>query len=97
MGSSFTMKKHFDFPWFVILLSLNFPLILFENKPPDGGESKLYPTITPVNSFRVILDYYFQTDFGLLEDRSYYSVEPTRYNFELVEDLYLHCRELIED
>ncbi len=72
-------------------------LILNAYYLPDGGESTLYPTITPVNSFRVIIDYYFQTDFGLLEDRSYYSVEPTRYNFELVEDPYLHCRELIED
>ena len=28
---------------------------------PDGGESALYPSITSVNSFRVILDYYFWT------------------------------------
>lgn len=38
---------------------------------PDGGAEKLYPSITPVNSFRMILDYYFGTHLGLLEDRSY--------------------------
>jgi len=38
---------------------------------PDGGAEKLYPSITPVNSFRVILDYYFGTHLGLLEDRSF--------------------------
>ena len=39
---------------------------------PDGGESALYPSITSVNSFRVILDYYFGLDLGLLEDRVYH-------------------------
>jgi len=44
---------------------------------PDGGDSALYDTITPVNSFRVILDYYFGTRFGRLCDRSYF-VYPSR-------------------
>ena len=39
---------------------------------PDGGESALYPSITSVNSFRVILDYYFGLNLGLLEDRVYH-------------------------
>ncbi len=38
---------------------------------PDGGNDVLYPSISSVNSFRVVLDYYFNLDLGLLEDRSY--------------------------
>ena len=40
---------------------------------PDGGAEELYPSISPVNSFRVILNTYFGTDLGLLEDKSYYA------------------------
>lgn len=42
---------------------------------PGGGDDLLYPPITPVNNFRLILDYYFGTDLGLLEDRSYFVAE----------------------
>ena len=35
---------------------------------PDGGSDLLYPSISTVNHFRVILDYYFNTDLGLLVD-----------------------------
>ena len=38
---------------------------------PDGGESALYPSITSVNHFRAILDYYFDLRLGPLEDRVY--------------------------
>lgn len=38
---------------------------------PPGGGDMLYPSITPVNTFRVIFDAYFGTDFGLLPDESY--------------------------
>ena len=41
---------------------------------PDGGGELIYPTITPVNTFRVVLDRYFGGNFGLLEDKSYFSV-----------------------
>ncbi len=37
----------------------------------DGGERAEYPSITSVNHFRAILDYYFGLDLGLLEDRVY--------------------------
>ena len=36
---------------------------------PQGGVSGLYPSISSVNHFRYILDYYFDLDLGLLEDR----------------------------
>jgi hypothetical protein len=37
---------------------------------PDGGNSQLYPSITPVNSFRVIFDHYFGGHLLLLADQS---------------------------
>ena len=41
---------------------------------PDGGEQDLYPSITPVNIFRVVLNYYFGADFELLEDVHYHGL-----------------------
>ena len=38
---------------------------------PNGGKDRLYDTITPVNSFRLIFDRYFGTALGTLEDKSY--------------------------
>ena len=46
---------------------------------PDSVKEQLYKTITPVNSFRLIFDYYFGTQLGLIEDKSYFS---TAYTFE---------------
>jgi hypothetical protein len=37
---------------------------------PDGGGEAIYPSITPVNTFRVIFDLYFGTSYGLLPDQS---------------------------
>ena len=37
---------------------------------PGGGAEVLYPSISSVNHFRVILDYYFQTQLGLLIDQA---------------------------
>jgi hypothetical protein len=50
---------------------------------PEGGEEYLYPTITPVNTFRLIFDLYFGTGFGLLEDKSFLS--PYNAYFDLCE------------
>jgi hypothetical protein len=36
---------------------------------PDQGYSELYPSITPVNSFRIILDKYYGMDFPLVDDQ----------------------------
>ncbi len=38
---------------------------------PESDYSELYPTISPVNSFRIILNQYFGTHLSLLPDRSY--------------------------
>src|SRR6185436_16981887 len=41
----------------------------------SDAKSKLYDSITPINSFRVILDEYFGNDYPLLEDVSYYAYQ----------------------
>ena len=46
---------------------------------PHGGNSVLYPSISSVNHFRAILDYYFSLNLGLLEDITFESVD---YTFE---------------
>ena len=38
---------------------------------PNGGDQHMYPSITPVNTFRYVFDYYLDAELGLLEDRSY--------------------------
>jgi hypothetical protein len=48
---------------------------------PGDEENLLYPTITPVNSFRLILDTYFGEGIGLLEDKSYFSDYDHPYQF----------------
>lgn len=50
----------------------------------DPGKKLLYPTITPVNSFRVIFDAYFNADLNLIQDKSYYA-----YNAKQMTDQYL--------
>jgi hypothetical protein len=38
---------------------------------PDGGNSVLYQSITPVNTFRLIFNYYFGANYKLLNDESF--------------------------
>lgn len=38
---------------------------------PDGKDEQLYSQITPVNSFRLMFNQYFDEEYELLEDRSY--------------------------
>lgn len=55
---------------------------------PDGDTSALYPTITPVNSFRVILNKYFGENLKLLPDRSFFpSTQKHIYDLFDVTDL----------
>jgi hypothetical protein len=63
---------------------------------PNGGEQMLYSTITPVNFFRIIFDYYFGMDFDLLEDKSYYSEKDSRYILEEVQEPYDYCKSQTE-
>jgi len=48
---------------------------------PDGGNKLLYDSITPVNSFRLIFNYYFKTHYPLLNDQSYFSTYVQPYKF----------------
>jgi hypothetical protein len=49
-----------------------------------GHEELLYPTISPVNTFRFILNAYIDLDYQLLPDVSYYSPVPNIYEFTKV-------------
>lgn len=48
---------------------------------PDRDYSRLYDSITPVNTFRLLMDKYFGASVGLLPDRSYYSAWHQPYVF----------------
>lgn len=50
---------------------------------PDSIEEQLYSSITPINSFRIILNGLFGTDYELLPDVSWYSLYPDWFDIEL--------------
>jgi hypothetical protein len=48
---------------------------------PGEGTQRIYPSISPVNTFRVVLDEYFGGEYGLLPDVSYYpAAEDFRFD-----------------
>lgn len=51
---------------------------------PGVDSSLLYPSITPVNSFRLVFDLYFGTNMGLLPDRCYAYVDYS-HPYELLD------------
>ena len=53
---------------------------------PGGKTELLYPSITPVNSFRVVFDTYFGANYPLLPDKTYYSPHVNPYNFIEITD-----------
>ena len=48
-------------------------------------EDELYPSISPVNTFRLIFNSYFGGHYKLLGDTSFYSPVPNLYDFSVVE------------
>ncbi|MCA9944045.1 MAG: hypothetical protein KC449_11215 [Anaerolineales bacterium] len=48
---------------------------------PEDARSELYPTITPVNSLRLVFNYLFASGLPLLDDQSYFSTYQTPYQF----------------
>lgn len=48
---------------------------------PEEVQDSLYPEITPVNSFRLILNYCLGTSIPLIEDRAFFSSGSRPYNF----------------
>jgi hypothetical protein len=59
---------------------------------PDGNTSKLYRTISPINTFRVLFDQYFGMDFQLLPDQSMWNKNNLPYSKKVREDLVPNCR-----
>jgi len=55
--------------------------------PKSCGTSNLYPSITSVNTFRIVFDSCFGTDFGLLEDKTYWSDSDHLYDIVPIENL----------
>jgi hypothetical protein len=53
---------------------------------PNGGEQVLYDSITPVNTFRLLFDYYFNAHYNKLEDISYYSKYDSPYAYTVLTD-----------
>lgn len=54
---------------------------------PGVNEDVLYPSISPVNTFRIVLNEYFETQLELLDDRYYFSYWESPYNFIDVTEL----------
>ena len=42
----------------------------------DGAYDQLYPSLTPVNTFRIILNHWFGTQYPLLPDRVFFHEDP---------------------
>ncbi|MFA6384620.1 MAG: sulfatase-like hydrolase/transferase [Candidatus Omnitrophota bacterium] len=53
---------------------------------PDNGSDLVYDSITPVNSFRLILKRYFNAEMELLNDRCFYSDKARPFVFTDVSD-----------
>lgn len=56
---------------------------------PDQNYTHLYPSISPVNSFRMLLNQFFGTEYTALPDQHYYSPWGYPLNFTEVTDLSL--------
>ncbi len=55
--------------------------ILYAVLLPNSGESELYDSITPVNTFRIIFNACFGSSLSLLEDRNFYTTFEHPYRF----------------
>ena len=56
---------------------------------PQGGSGRLHPRITPVNSFRHVLNLYFGGRFEILDDVSYFSSEDAPYDFQVIPNTWI--------
>ena len=59
--------------------------IRYAHHLPEEGD-QLYPSISPVNSFRLIFDAYLGTDYQLVDDLSYYSSSDDSFDTTLATD-----------
>jgi hypothetical protein len=53
---------------------------------PGGGDKAVYDSITPVNSFRIVLNHYFGAKLDLLADENYLSTVNSPFQFVKVTD-----------
>ena len=58
---------------------------------PDEANPVLYESISPVNTFRLVFNTYFNANFPLLEDISNYSRYETPYKYQQYEDQRAGC------
>jgi hypothetical protein len=85
-----TLINDSDTPPVIILQGDHGPWMQPENKRLwilnayylPGQNAGLYSRISPVNSFRMVLNKYLDTSYGLLEDKSYFSPVPYIYDFK---------------
>ena len=54
---------------------------------PNGGDAMLYESISLVNMFRVIFNFYFDASYEILPDKNYYSDSPTPFLLTDVTDI----------
>jgi hypothetical protein len=49
---------------------------------PDDGNKEIYETISPINSFRIVSNYYLDQNYELLDDKAYFSNvnQPDRFD-----------------
>lgn len=59
----------------------------------DGAQEALYPTITPVNTYRVVLNHWFGTQYPLLADRVFFHEHPVSTPPSRVPDFIDTCTE----
>jgi hypothetical protein len=65
----------------------NYPQILNAYYLPGNGESSLYPSISPVNTFRIIFNRYFGGNYPILEDKTYRSIYNAPFEFSQEPDI----------
>jgi hypothetical protein len=53
---------------------------------PGQAKADLYPTISPVNTFRLVFDDYFGGTYPLLTDTNYASTDSKPFDFEIMKD-----------
>jgi hypothetical protein len=51
---------------------------------PDGEYGALYPSISPVNSFRIVLNHFFNHGYDVLPDLTYFTTDPCGETMELL-------------
>jgi len=58
---------------------------------PDGNNVEFYSSMSPVNTFRVIFNQYFDTKYPLLQDISYFSGYEDKMELILTEETFESC------